>query len=167
MEIELPEFWIGRIIKNAALGAALIGQTAYSYYEKNGYEQGIDFMRSILILPMLFHSPTVTTISSMNFESGLRKAVLEKKIILNGLEDRIKDLLPTTFRSIQMGSDSGLYRVDKFCNNFQIIPKHGKFPKLTKIQTQKIKDMFAASKRLGFWLSEDITLLYKMLQVRV
>ena len=167
MNNALPDFWLGRVIKNAALGSALIGHAAYSYYETSTQTQGIDLLRSILILPMLFHSPTVTAIHGMEFKSGLVKAVLEKKIILNGLAERITDTLLTTFRSIQIGNDSGLYRVDRFDDGFQLIPTHSKCPVPTGSQSEKIRHMFAAAKRLGMWFHHDLSSLYKMLQVRI
>jgi hypothetical protein len=166
MNENLPNLWLGRVIKNSALGSALLGQVVYCYYKQNEQVRGIDLMRSILVLPMLFHSPTVTAIHAMNLKSGLVKAVLEKKIILNGIEKRIADSLPTTFQSIQMGNDTKLFRVDKFEDNFQLIPIHSKFPIQVSSQQEKIRHMFAAAKRLGDWFHLDSVSLYKILQIR-
>ena len=165
--IYLPRMWLGRIIKNAALGSALIGQVAYSYYNETEQTEGIDLFRSILVLPMLFHSPTVTAIHGMNLKSGLVKAVLENKIIFNGLEERVSDTLAITFRSIQIGNDSKLYRFDRFDDGFQLIPMHSKFPIRTISQPENIRHMFAAAQRLGIWFHHDLVSLYKMLQVRL
>jgi len=167
MSNNLPDMWLGRIIKNTALGSALIGQTAYSYYAETEQTRGIDMLRSILVLPMLFHSPTVTAIHGMEFKSGIVKAVLENKIILNGLDERITDALNTTFLSIQMGSDSGLYRFDKFDNNFQLCPIHRNFPIPVEKHSKNIRHMFAAAKRLGVWFHQDLGSLYKILHVRI
>jgi len=116
---------------------------------------------------MLFHSPTIEAIHGMRLKSGLVKAVLEKKIILNGLEERITDTLNTTFRSIQIGNDSRLYRFDRFDDGFQLIPIHSKFPIRTDSQPEKIRHMFAAARRLGAWFHHDLMILYKMLHVRL
>ena len=167
MNEQLSPMWVSRVIKNSVLGSALLGQVAHCYYEQNGQIQGIDLLRSILVLPMLFHSPTVSAIRAMELKSGLVKAVLEKKIILNGLENRVTDTLPVTFRSVQMGNDSGLFRVDKFDGGFQLIPIHSKFPLPVASQPEKIRHMFAAAKRLGIWFHHDLASLYKMLQVRI
>ena len=167
MNENLSHSWLGRVIKNSALGSALLGQAAYCYYEQYEQVQGIDLMRTILVLPMLFHAPTVTAIHAMVLKSGLVKAVLENKIILNGIEKRIVDSLPITFQSIQMGHDTKLFRVDKFENNFQLIPLHSKFSIPFASQSEKIRHMFAAAKRLGTWFHHDSTSLYKMLRVRI
>ena len=165
MTDHLPNLWLGRIVKNAALGSALLGQVAHSYYEKKNQTEGINLLRSILALPMLFHSPTVAVIHRMDFKTGLVKAVLENKIILNGLEERVADTLATTFRSIQMGHDSKLYRVDKFERDFQLIPAHRKFPIPVKSYSEKVRHMFQAANRIGHWFDLDPLSLYKMLQV--
>jgi hypothetical protein len=167
MNSDLPRMQLGRIIKNAALGSALIGEAAYSYYKATEYVNGIDLFRSILVLPMLFHTPTVKAIHRMEFKSGLIKAVLENKIILNGLDERVTDTLETTFRSIQIGKDSRLYRFDKFDDGFQLTPLRPKFPTLVKNQPEKIRHMFAAAQRLGVWFHHDLASLYKMLQIRL
>jgi len=167
MSNSLPDMWLGRIIKNAGLGAALMGQVAYSYYAETEQTRGIDLLRSILVLPMLFHTPTVTAIHGMDFKSGLVKAILENKVILNGLDERITDALGTTFRSIQIGNDSGLYRFDRFEDGFQLCPLHQTFPINVKKQVENIRRMFAAAKRLGIWFHQDLESLYKMLHVRM
>jgi hypothetical protein len=167
MNDNLPGTWLGRIIKNAALGSALLGQVAYSYYEKKNQTEGMDLLRSILVLPMLFHSSTVAAIHKMGLKSGLVKAVLENKIILNGLEERVTDTLPTTFRAIQMGEDSGLYRVDKFERDIQLIPTLSSFPIPVSTYDEKIRHMFHAARRIGHWFDHDSLSLYKMLQVRL
>jgi len=167
MNENLPNIWLGRVIKNTALGSALLGQVAYSYYEKKNQTEGMNLLRSILVLPMLFHSPTVEAIHKMGFKSGLVKAVLENKVILNGLEERVVDTLATTFQSIQIGHDSGLFRVDRFEHDFQLIPLNTPFPIPITSYDKKVRHMFNAARRIGYWFDHDFLSLYKMLQVSI
>ena len=161
--MKLPEY---DIYQNKVLGAHLIWEFTKAYKEHSNSNSYPSIYHIIPVLPLCLNRRVVEGIKSRNFREGsLARAIEENKDIFSGLQERMIDMMPTTFESIYLGVKGGLMTLDK--TEMQILPNFKNPPeKILKNLQEDYKDMLSSAKRLGSWFAQlnfqEITMYFNI-----
>lgn len=150
------------VIQNSALGSLALWTFAKEFYESTHRQQGAPLPLTMLVLPMVFHRETVSSIFRRDFEGGLYRAIGEDRTISAGIQQRMEAMDDQTFRALNLAFASGLLKYDP--QTAEVLPF--RTSQAFQISIGETKEIMAASKRLGRWFStismEQISILLKV-----
>ncbi|MDJ1421328.1 MAG: DUF6521 family protein [Candidatus Methanoperedens sp.] len=150
------------VIQNSTLGSLALWIFAKEFNENMHKQQGVPLPLTMLVLPMVFHRDTVSSIFRREFEGGLYRAIGEDRKISAGLQQRMEAMTDQTFRALNLAFAGGLLKYDPL--TAQVLPVRTTQP--IQISIGETRDIMHASRRLGHWLStismEQISILLKV-----
>ncbi len=152
-------------VQNPALGASILWKFVSGYYKKE--HQAVPFPILFIVLPVIFRNDLCTLISRTRKSSGLSK--ISEKLFntrstneLYTINNVAIELRPLTLKSIQIGCDCDLFKID-----FDTALVYPTLESRTNF-ADDINLMLEASEKFGVWCSEmSINELCKMLKVRL
>jgi hypothetical protein len=135
------------LVQNPALGALLLWRFGKSYQDEHLIEPAL--MHSFfVILPLLYHAPTLDRIRSTNDSSGLSllaKKMAEERELLVSVQGRALKMRELTLSSIGAAISSGLmnlsYDTGRLRSNEARPPK----------PPERLKYHVAGAEKLGHW----------------
>jgi hypothetical protein len=153
------------IIQNPALGTRAYWHLARMFAERGDGSPPI-LPHFILAGGMLFHESTVQQIKSMNFSSGILKAVADRPEITAGLQARVETTLRPALVALQVGTACGIL-LREGGPGFPAFRAIGNdLPKGIREMDGQSADVLASAKRLGAWFSlEDLSTTQRRLRV--
>lgn len=151
------------IIQNSALGSLALWSFATKYYENTHQQKGVPLPLTMIVLPMVFHKETVSSISRRRYKGGLYRSIGENRTISVGLQQRMESMADQTFMSLNVAFAAGLLKYDP--ETAQVIP--GRTAKPSQVKIGETKEIMDASGRLGHWFSQiSVEQLSVLLKVR-
>ncbi len=154
------------VLRNPALGARAFWHLARSFADRaEGRAPELPYFA--LAAGMLFHRSTVDKIKSMQFESGILKAVADRPDIVAGLQTRIECSINDTLLALQVGTSSGILLREGGVGLPSFRAAGIYLPKEVREAQGHVNAIFAAAKRLGAWFTADsLSTLQSRLGVR-
>ncbi len=150
------------VIQNSALGSLALWTFVKEFNENMHKQQGVPLPLTMLVLPMVFHHDTVSSIFGRRLEGGLYRAIGDDRKISAGLQQRMEAMANQTFIALNLAFAGGLLKYDPL--TAQVLPVRTTQP--IQISIGETKEIMAASKRLGHWFSnisvEQISILLKV-----
>lgn len=140
-----------QIVQNPSLGGYLIWQFGSGFQTEDS--QRSSFLLAFLVLPILFHRPTLQLVSSTRKGSGLAlfaSKLGEEHENLLAVHNRAFALRQLSLQSIAFGVNRGLISIDYENALFRSNTLTTKVPALP----ERIKNMSVAAQRIGFWFSK-------------
>lgn len=138
------------IVQNQALGALAMWNFCYDFYKNTEQNCGPILPHLMLVLPMVFHKETVSSIYRRKKEGGFYRVITEDKMIQVDLQQRMEAMAEKTLISLNLAFASGILEYNNL--NSQIIPK--RTPPSTNSYNDETNKIIRASQRLGHWFSE-------------
>lgn len=155
------------IVQNPAFGATAIWQFARAYFDTRGQTLGPQLPVTLLVLPMVMHRRTAMAIHRMNSESGLARALLVERELPVGLQRRLEGYVDLSFAAIDLGIASTLLEIDPDRPWPRYVPQPKKVPGGSVGNSDDVRMILNASKRLGWWFAnEELLTLCSLLNVR-
>jgi hypothetical protein len=157
------------VIHNPVVGAVLVWRFTRAYFDYTHEEAAPDLPCAMLVLPMLFHYPTVSVIHRMRFQSGLFKALVEYPSIKITLQRRLQEFADCSLQSIGLACSADLTYMDADRPWSRLFPRPRPrcLPKGLLFGGSELPDMESAAKRLGQWFARlDFNVLCTLLGVR-
>lgn len=154
------------IYQNKVIGAHLLWEFSKAFKEHSDKNEYASIYHIFPVLPLCLNRRVVEGIKSRNFREGsLARAIEENKDIFSGLQERMMDMLNTTFESMFIGLSTGILLLDK--PDMLILPNLSSPPeKIIKNLQEEYKDMLSAARRIGAWFSQlnfqEITLYFNI-----
>ncbi len=141
------------IVQNSLLGTHALYEFTTSYQNKDESGMGIKLPLCFILLPIVFNKEYTNEIYRKNYSRGsFIKVLNSKELLFEGIQKRMEDLAPTTFRSLNIGFDSNLLLYDTQTRRIAINKKQRiSYSKKSDRGYQKI---ILASKRLGAWFAQ-------------
>lgn len=141
------------IVQNPGLGAFALWRFGQGFQSDD--ERPAHFALAFLVLPIVFHRPTLETITSTNKPSGLAlfaaKLGKEREHLL-ALHERALILRPLTLKSIIVGISSHLLSVDYGDGTLR---SNAPEPKPRKLDLpERLKPLGPAAEKFGYWSSK-------------
>lgn len=157
MTILIDEIYM---INNPALGAYLQWRYALAYQENHEERDASPGILLFLVLPILFHRPTLEFLNSTHRPTGLAKfsekfldVKNRKSDLLLSIHNRVSEMKEISFYSLQMAIKRSL---------FTLVPETGKVIPfdINQIRAPKgvpaiILKMQKNAEKLGFWFSQN------------
>ena len=148
------------LINNPALGAYLQWKYSLAYIENHKEQAASPGILLFLVLPVLFHRPTLDFIDGTNRPTGLAKFsekfldVKNKKSgLLMSLHTRVLDMKTTSMHSLQMAIDRSL--VTLIPETGRVVPFNANQIHPPKTMPPIIRKMGKNADKLGFWFSKN------------
>jgi hypothetical protein len=149
-------------VQNPAFGAHLLWAFGRGYQDEHPGELP-SLLLFFLILPLLFHGPTLVEIRSTNVSSGLAKfaaKLAENRERLLAVHLRARELRQLTLESVCVGICAGLLRVDYDTSNVRSNEVHVPAP------PDRLKFHLSSAEKLGRWLARmPANQVFTLLQV--
>ena len=141
------------LVQNPGLGAFALWRFGQGFQSDD--EQPVHFALSFLVLPIVFHRPTLEIVTSTNRPSGLvlfaAKLGKEREHLL-AIHERTLILRPLTLQSIVVGVSSRLLSVDYGGGTLR---SNTPEPKPRKLDLpERLKPLGPAAEKLGYWCSK-------------
>lgn len=156
------------VAHNSALGAAALWQFAAAFFKSVGGTEGPPMPLVMLVLPMAFHGPTRRAIHLMREESGLLKALSDDPTIPAGLQRRVEAHAPLTFTSLSVAIATDLIERDAATPWPRFTPRRKSAPEELLGESEDVKQIIGASKRLGWWFAGmDTSVVLRRLHVSI
>jgi len=140
------------VAQNPGLTAFAILQAAIRLTEESKNERGLDLFAALLIPPLVFHRKTALALEGRQMTDGLfLRMIAEERELAAGLNERLIDLTPRTFRAIHLGCSTKLFRLVK-TDKLEIFPLLRSLPGILHSNQvpQSVTTILAAAKRLGY-----------------
>lgn len=154
--------------QNSALGAFLITHFCVEYFNTSNQTRGPTLPQTLLVLPLIYHRQTVSSLKRMQRQSGLLKALADNPSIQVGLNRRTHSLTKRTFKSILISCNTKLLRLNQEDDwpTLTPLPNATKALKSLSPAGMELRDMQKATTRLGWWLPGiDHVNLYALLRL--
>lgn len=139
-------------VQNPALGAYLLWQFGLSFQETKSSKFPMQFI--FVVLPLLFHGPTLAHIKSTLKNSGLSMfsaKLAQQKEDLLAVHERALVYRELTLQSLGVASSFGLLSID-YATGFVRANSSIEVPKLQP--TPKIRLMAKSAEKLGHWFAD-------------
>ncbi|NJD78858.1 MAG: hypothetical protein FIB08_17480 [Candidatus Methanoperedens sp.] len=150
------------VIQNSTLGSLALWTFAKEFYENAHKERGAPLPLTMIVLPMVFHKDTVSSIFGRVFEGGLYRAVGDDRTISAGLQQRMEAMADQTFKALNLAFAAGLLKYDSQMT--YVIPV--RISEASQVNIGGTKEIMSAARRLGYWFStismEQISILLKV-----
>jgi hypothetical protein len=140
-----------QIVQNEVLGAHALWEFAKYYNEYNLRKSNPELMLSFPVLPIVFNKRATKAINGRNFKEGsLYRTINENKDIYTGLQDRMENMAPLTFKSLSTAFSLRLLGFDNELS--QIVPFSKTFP--LKDVNVEYQEIIHSSRRVGAWFGQ-------------
>lgn len=140
-----------RVTQNMGLAAEALWQAVNEAYEAKDRTGGIPFPLAFLVLPLVFHQRTATSLAAKAQPGSLYKALADNREIPVGLQTRMESMAERTFGALSIAFQTGLLRVDED-HERQLIPGR-KTPPVAHTSNE-VRTVLAAAKRVGHAIAE-------------
>lgn len=140
------------IVQNPGLGAFAVWRFGQGFQSDD--ERPAHFALAFLVLPIVFHRPSLDTVLSTNKSSGLTLFVSKighQREQLLAIHERVLLLRNLTLQSVAVGINGGLLTLNYHNGALRSNEIEMKTKKL--IIPDRIKAIGAASERVGYWFS--------------
>lgn len=149
-------------VQNPAFGAQLLWTFGRGYQDERPGELP-SLLLLFLILPLLFHTPTLLEIRSTNLPSGLAKfaaKLAQHRERLLAVHLRAREYRQLTLDSLSAGISAGLLRVDYDTSNVRSNEVHVPSP------PERLKFHLSSADKLGRWFARmPANQVFALLQV--
>jgi hypothetical protein len=140
------------IVQNEALGAYAIWRFGLGFQERDG--QAVLMPLAFLLLPLVFHGPTLAMVQGTHKASGLHLfagKLGEQREDLLAVHGRALALRQLTLSSLMVAEQSRLIRIEpRAATVWSFSPHHGlQAPALP----DRIRQIGPASEKLGYWFA--------------
>lgn len=161
-----------RLVNNTALGAYLFWRYALKYRDSHSEHEASPAPLVFLILPFLFHGPTLDFLNSTRVSTGLPKFAdkfistqYRKSNLLLGIHSRALEMRELSLYTLQMAIFKSLVTLS--LDEGRIIPYDESDVGSFKNPKGRINLMVKNSEKLGLWFSQhppkDISLFLKVI----
>jgi len=147
------------IVNNPATGAYLQWKYAIAYRDNHLVHESSPGILAFLILPIIFHKPTLDFIQSTQKRMGLAKfsekflsGAQQKTDLLIKIHSRAKEMRQVSLQSIQLAISKRLIAIDP--NTGRLIPYDSEIVEKPKSIPSIIAQMEKNSEKLGIWFSQ-------------
>ncbi|WP_437323563.1 three component ABC system middle component [Sorangium sp. So ce381] len=155
------------LVQNAALGATALWSFARGYMDRAEGREGPELPTCIIVLPMVYHRRTATTIHRMRADSGLLKALHDNPELIAGLQRRLEALATRSLQALNVAVSSSLLEWDHATPWPRVTPKRKTLPPELQSGQDDVATILGAAKRLGWWFAaEDVVSICLRLGVR-
>ncbi|MFL6624005.1 MAG: three component ABC system middle component [Sulfurifustis sp.] len=142
-----------QLVHNSAFGAGVIWRFVRSYFDAKSRVDGPSLPILFLVLPMCLHARTVQAVHRMQLKSGLLKAVQDEPAIVVELNARIRELLQSSLRSINVAVASGLVWRQPTEKWPCLVPARDKLPSRLTPRFEGHRRVHQAANRFGYWFA--------------
>lgn len=135
------------LVQNPALGALLLWQFGKSYQEEKLVEPAL-FHSFFVVLPLLYHTPSLELIRTTNNSSGLSqfaKKLGDERELLVSVQERTLRMRDLTLASVAAAISSGLMHLSYDAGRLRC--NDARPPKLP----ERLKYHVAGAEKLGHW----------------
>lgn len=148
------------LVQNAALGAVTLWMFVLAYtITKPG---GPSVAETLLVLPIAFHEHSRHWLMRRRPAGGLFVAVAKDRALFAGLQARLMDMTPLSWRSLNVALAADLIRYDP--EGVRFTAKRTTPP--YQLNRGEIRELFHTVKRLAKWMAEiEKTQLLGLLRV--
>jgi hypothetical protein len=155
------------LVQNAALGATALWSFARGYTERAEGREGPELPACMIVLPMVYHRRTATTVHRMRADSGLLKALHDDPELIAGLQRRLEALATRSLQALNVAVSSSLLEWDRATPWPRVMPKRKTLPPELQASQGDVGAILSAAKRLGWWFAaEDVASIYLRLGVK-
>lgn len=137
------------LIQNQALGATCLWVFVRRYWAEKAESEGPKLLWATMVLPTVFHQETVQLLCRRRFDGGLLSARTDDRTLGAGLQQRISDMLPQTFESLNFSFAARLLNYSR--QTMTLLPV--KTTRLTEEIPKDQAEMFRTAERLGVWFA--------------
>ncbi|MBR8296918.1 hypothetical protein KDW63_22265 [Burkholderia cenocepacia] len=145
------------LVHNSALASLLLTKFVQEYEIASAHTEQPDFLKMLLVLPILWHHESCDDIKRRQFETSLQTVLSEKPQIKADIQTRISAFTPITGRALNLACSVKLLRMETrekgnpvFHTNFSRWPHNSK-------PTKAPPEMLLAIDRLATWYSREST----------
>jgi hypothetical protein len=138
-----------QLIQNPALGAVCLWLFARRFWLAKDKVEGPSLILGTVVLPVVFHQETVRLLCRRHYDGGLLSARTDDRTLGTGLQQRISDMLPQTFSSLNFAFASELLGYSPTTGTITLLRE----TKLHKAIPVDQAEMFWTAERLGFWFA--------------
>jgi len=140
------------LVQNSAIGAVAMHAAILQCYESSGRMIGMPLPQSMLVLPLVFHRRTRSTISKMMFSSSFYRALVEQRTIPVGLQHRMESMQKLSLSAVNLAFGSSLIKRNPKSDDLSFVPS-----RLSPVpfggDDVDTKDIIPAAKRVGYWIA--------------
>jgi hypothetical protein len=144
--VNTPEY---QIVQNPALGSIAIWHFVDTFSRSKELNVGAPIPLTTCVLPIVFHKESVDLLFNRRFEGGLLNARAFDRTLGVGLQERIVDMIPLSFASLNVGIASGLLTVDE--ENMTVVP--GPLSAKPFRGALNVARIVHTARRLGYWFA--------------
>ncbi len=144
-----------RVLYNPLMCGLVIWRFARSYFDASDQSEAPDLPTSLIVVPMVLHKRTVAVIHRMQRASGLIKALTDEPFIRVGLQERLENFAPLSFRAIHTACCSGLLAIERTSGFPRLVPtsRWKNIPSSLAPSSEDVRSMIHTAERLGFWFA--------------
>lgn len=137
------------IVQNVGLSAWTLWNFVDSYVRAANGQQGPTVLHTLPILPLAFHADSAEALSRRHLEGGFYTALTEHRDLFLGLQSRMQDMAPQTFRAINLACSSKLLTYLRERRQLYTIRRTQPF----EVENQAVKRIRATARRVGHWFA--------------
>lgn len=140
------------IVQNEALGAYAIWRFGLGFQERE--EQAVSLPLVFLLLPLVFHAPSLAMVVSTQKASGLHLLagkLGERREELLAVHGRTLALRKLTFRSLLVAEQSRLIRIEPTTATIRAFSPHHEL--LAPTLPERIRRITLACEKVGYWFA--------------
>ena len=137
------------IVQNPALGACVLWHYTKSFMDETGQRHGPSLLQTMPVLPLVFHEDTTDGLGRRRFDGGLYTALAADRTLFVGLQKRLEDMAPQTFRALHLAFGSGLLAYDRETGELHRVPR----VPAPAANDEAVRLMFSTAQRLGHWFA--------------
>lgn len=131
------------IAQNPALGALLLWVFCREYHERSTV---LRLHQLVPVLPLVFHLDTVDAIHSRRFEGGLELALSQHAALVVDLDQRCRDLIGLTLRSLNIAVAARLLSFERDSATVGVMRR----TEPPVAISDDVRKMLNAARRLGY-----------------
>lgn len=139
------------IVQNPALGACVLWQYTDGFTEATGRQRGPSLVEAMPVLPLVFHEESAEGLGRRRYDGGLYTALADDRALFVGLQKRMEDMAPQTFRALNIALRSGLLSYDRETSELHRVQRV-RAPAATN---DAVRLMFSTAQRLGHWFASS------------
>ena len=140
------------IVQNEALGAFALWKFGLAFQDRDGFSATLPL--SFLVLPLVLHGPTLSTVLSTHKASGLHLfagKLSERREDLLAVHGRAMALRQLTLKSLMLGEQSGLLSIN---SSTAVVRANGLLEGVrAPTLPERIRRIAPACERLGHWFA--------------
>lgn len=140
------------IVQNEALGAYAIWRFGLGFQERDG--QAVLIPLAFLLLPLVFHGPTLAMVQGTHKASGLHLfagKLGEQREDLLSVHGRALTLRQLTLSSLMVAEQSRLIRIEPSAATFWSFSPHHELQ--TPALPDRIRQIGPAAEKVGYWFA--------------